>query len=372
MRVKLLSVQSFKHTYQVRFEEDFTAILEEQLTPGDVVTVDATVLKLYRERLAPILRNTNHIVIEPSEEQKSYQGIEPFINHLIQSGFRKNNRLIAIGGGIAQDITAFTASVIFRGVDWIFYPTTLLAQCDSCIGSKTSINFGKSKNQLGNFYPPKEIVIDHRFLDTLSPLDFRSGMGEMLHYYLVSGEEDFQRMLREYDRAFEDKAVLHELIYHSLDFKRSYVERDEFDQGPRNVFNYGHSFGHAIETLTNYTVPHGIAVSIGMDIANYLSAQLGYINSELYERLRVLLKKNWGDIRLPNISVNDFIHALTKDKKAVGSELRVILTRGPGQMFKTPLPMTSAISVWLTEYFASFDRLTEQNNPPQAECTQTA
>lgn len=362
MRLKCLTVQSYKHPYEVRFEEDFAATLNEHLMPGDVITVDATVLKLYQEQLAPLLRKTSHFIIEPSEEQKSYLGIEPFINHLIETGFRKNNRLIAIGGGITQDITAFTASIIFRGVDWFFYPTTLLAQCDSCIGSKTSINFGKSKNQLGNFYPPKEIVIDHRFLDTLSPLDFRSGMGEMLHYYLVSGEEDFQRMLREYDSAFEDKAVLHELIYHSLDFKRSYVERDEFDQGPRNVFNYGHSFGHAIETLTNYTVPHGIAVSIGMDIANYLSVQLGYISRELYERMRGLLKKNWGDIRLTSISVNDFIHALAKDKKAVGSELRVILTKGPGQMFKTPLPMTSAVTDWLVEYFASFDRPTEQNS----------
>ncbi len=346
----------------MRFEEDFAAALKERLMPGDVITVDATVLKLYHERLAPVLKAARHFVVEPSEDQKSYQGIEPLIDHLIESGFRKNNRLIAIGGGITQDITAFTASILFRGVDWYFFPTTLLAQCDSCIGSKTSINFGKSKNQLGNFYPPKEIVIDPGFLETLSPLDFRSGMGEMLHYYLVSGEEDFQRMLREYDRAFEDRAVLHELIYHSLDFKRSYVERDEFDQGPRNVFNYGHSFGHAIETLTDYTVPHGIAVSIGMDMANYLSVKLGYISNELYGRMHALLRKNWGNIRLSDIAVNDFIQALAKDKKAVGSELRVILTRGIGQMFKTPLPVTPEVAAWLTEYFAEFDRLAQSKS----------
>lgn len=355
MSVRQLSVQSSKHTYQVRFEENFTEVLNGQLLPGDVITIDAAVLKLYREQLAPILENANYFVIEPTEDQKSYQGIEPFITYLIESGFRKNNRLIAIGGGITQDITAFTASIMFRGVDWFFYPTTLLAQCDSCIGSKTSINFGKNKNQIGNFYPPKEIVIDLRFLDTLSSLDFRSGMGEMIHYYLVSGEDDFQRMIREYDSAFKDRTVLHELIYHSLDFKRSYVERDEFDQGPRNIFNYGHSFGHAIETLTNYSVPHGIAVSIGMDIANYLSLQQKHITRELYERLRVLLSKNWGEIRLNNISVNSFIHALTRDKKTVGSELRVILTKGPGQMFKTPLAMTSEVTEWLANYFSAFD-----------------
>lgn len=351
-----LTVQSSKGAYDVRFEEDFTGTLKDHLREGDVVTVDATVLNLYRERLAPILDATHHLIIAPTEEQKSYQGVESFIGHLIESGFRKNNRLVAIGGGITQDVTAFTASMMFRGVDWIFYPTTLLAQCDSCIGSKTSINFGKYKNQLGGFYPPREIVIDLHFLETLSSLDFRSGMGEMLHYYLVSGEEDFERMSREYDLAFTDKAVLRELVFHSLDFKRSYVERDEFDQGPRNVFNYGHSFGHALETLTHYAVPHGIAVSIGMDMANFLSVKLGYITPELRARMRPVLRKNWGDTRLADVALEDFINALKKDKKAVGAEIRVILTKGLGQMFKAPLPMTPETRGWLEEYFEEFDR----------------
>ena len=353
---KRLTVQSSKCAYDVRFEDDFTGALKDHLREGDVVTVDATVLNLYRERLAPILDATHHVIIAPTEEQKSYQGVESFIGHLIESGFRKNNRLIAIGGGITQDVTAFTASMMFRGVDWIFYPTTLLAQCDSCIGSKTSINFGKYKNQLGGFYPPKEIVIDLHFLETLSSLDFRSGMGEMLHYYLVSGEEDFERMSREYDLAFTDKAVLRELVFHSLDFKRSYVERDEFDQGPRNVFNYGHSFGHALETLTHYAVPHGIAVSIGMDMANFLSVKLGYITPALRARMRPVLRKNWGDTRLADVALEDFINALKKDKKAVGAEIRVILTKGLGQMFKAPLPMTPETRGWLEEYFEEFDR----------------
>jgi len=360
MHLNPLTVRSYKHPYEVRFVEDFAAALTKLLMPGDVVAIDATVLKLYQRQFAPILRNTMHVPVEPTEKRKSYLGIEPFISRLIETGFRRNNRLIAIGGGITQDITAFTASILFRGVDWFYFPTTLLAQCDSCIGSKTSINFGKHKNQLGNFYPPKEVVIDLCFLDTLSSLDLRSGMGEMLHYYLISGEEDFGRMLRDYESAFRDRTVLRELIRHSLDFKRSYVERDEFDQGPRNVFNYGHSFGHAIETLTGYAVPHGIAVSIGMDIANYLSAKMGYIRWELYERMRVLLMKNWGDMHLGNVIVDEFIRALAKDKKAVGSELRVILTRGPGQMFRTPLPLTSEVTAWLSEYLAKFDRPGEE------------
>jgi len=352
---KHLTIQSSKFSYTVMFEDHFESVLRTQFTLGDVIVVDANVFKLYKKFLSPLFENKNYIVIEPSEKQKSYQGVEPFIDRLIKSGFRKNNRLFAIGGGITQDITAFCASILFRGVDWIFYPTTLLAQCDSCIGSKTSINFGDFKNQIGGFHPPKEIVINLQFLDTLSPLDFRSGMGEMLHYYLISGKEDFERIFREYDRAFWDKTVLSDLIYHSLDFKRGYVERDEFDQGSRNVFNYGHTFGHAIETLTSYLIPHGIAVCIGMDIANFLSMKQGYIKLELYQRIHSILQKNWGDTLLPNFVLNDFLSILRKDKKAIGTQINVILTKGLGQMFKTPLPETPEIVNWLSDYFGSFN-----------------
>jgi 3-dehydroquinate synthase len=356
-----MTVQSSKHPYNVLFVDNYISILKKHLVPGDVVVVDANILAIHKEQLTQILQDIFHIVIEPSEKQKSYQGIEPFINQLIEAGFRKNNRLLAIGGGVVQDITAFISSILFRGVDWFFYPSTLLAQCDSCIGSKTSINFGEYKNQLGGFYPPKEIIIDVNFLKTLSALDFRSGMGEMLHYYLVSGEEDFQRISREYDLAFKDPEVLCELVAHSLEIKRGYVERDEFDQGPRNVFNYGHSFGHALETMTDYEIPHGIAVSIGMDLANYLSVKKGYIKPAEYDGMHSLLQKNWGEVRLPGIVIDDLIALLRKDKKAVGSEIHVILTKGLGQMFKTPLPVTPEMLGWLADYFELFNRPSSQN-----------
>lgn len=355
MYLKKMTVQSSKHPYNVLFVDDYLPVFKKHIMPGDVVLIDANILQINRDQLTPLLENIFHIVIKPSEKQKSFHGVAPFINQLIEAGFRKNNRLIAVGGGVVQDITAFISSILFRGVDWFFYPTTLLAQCDSCIGSKTSINFGDYKNQLGGFYPPKEIIIDVNFLKTLSALDFRSGMGEMLHYYLVSGEEDFQRIMREYDVAFTDPEVLGELVYHSLNIKREYVEKDEFDQGPRNVFNYGHTFGHAIETLTDYAIPHGIAVSIGMDLANHLSVKKGYITPGEYERMRLLLQKNWADVCLPTIAINDFIALLKKDKKAVGAEIRVILTKGLGQMFKTPLPVTPDIISCISSYFKLFN-----------------
>ena len=146
---------------------------------GDFIIIDNKVKSLYTKYFEDILVNHNCIGIDASESQKSYQKVEPVINTLIEKGFRKNHRLIAIGGGITQDVTAFIASILYRGVQWYFFPTTLLAQGDSCIGSKTSINFGKFKNQVGGFYPPNKIYVDPKFLDSLSFKELQSGLGEM-------------------------------------------------------------------------------------------------------------------------------------------------------------------------------------------------
>ena len=344
-------VHSQAHDYQVRFVDDFTVPLQRHLQDGDVIIIDDNVRRLYAHRIESILAGCTHLVIEATEEQKSYTQLEGIIRFLIESGFKKNHRLIAIGGGITQDITGFVASILYRGVGWIFYPTTLLAQCDSCIGSKTSINFGNYKNQVGTFYPPIEVVLDLDFLDTLPELAIRSGLGEMIHYFFVSGEQDFNWIKVDYARSLQDKAVLRCLIARSLEIKRGYVEIDEFDRAERQVFNYGHSFGHAIESLSNYEIPHGVAVSFGMDIANYISAKLGYISEELRLQIRELLALNWGVTQLGMINVRDFEAVLRKDKKNAGSEIRVILTRGLGQMFKTGLVLDGQVSGWLHAYF---------------------
>ena len=141
------------------------------------------------------------------------------LESLISGGFTKSDRLIAVGGGIIQDITAFTASILLRGVKWIFFPTNLLSQCDSCIGSKTSINFGEYKNQLGGFYPPQAIYIATSMLQTLPEPELRSGIGEMLHYFCVSGRDDFDWSKPKLKPALEHGKELDELIHRSLSIK---------------------------------------------------------------------------------------------------------------------------------------------------------
>ena len=344
-------VKSIVHDYEVKFIDDSLGIINREIRDGDVVIMDQKIKELYPLITAAIPGNNLLIDIDAHEKQKSYEGLVPIINKLISGGFRKNHRLIGIGGGITQDITAFIASIMYRGVNWIFFPTTLLAQGDSCIGSKTSINFGKYKNQVGGFYPPRRIYIDLNFLDTLSPADLQSGLGEMSHYFVVAGENDFKEYKRNYKSALSDKTILKNMVAKSLAVKKSYIEIDEFDQNKRQVFNYGHSFGHAIESLTDYAVPHGIAVSFGMDMANFISMKMGLLNPKIREDIRELLQQIWEGYDIRNLDVPQFSSALAKDKKNVGQELRLILCKGYGKVFKTPVKNDDQLHDWLCEYF---------------------
>lgn len=345
------TVKSIVHDYDVQFISDTKEVLNNELKEGDVLILDKNIKRLYADLFNDVLVNYKHIEVEAIEQNKSYQGVMPIMNHLIENGFRKNHRLIAIGGGITQDITAFIASIMYRGVSWYFFPTSLLAQGDSCIGSKTSINFYEFKNLVGGFYPPNKIYINLEFLNSLSEKELKSGLGEMLHYFIVSGEEDFRRFKNEYPMALNDKAVLTGIIARSLEIKKSYIEIDEFDKKERQVFNYGHSFGHAIESLTNYSIPHGIAVSYGMDISNFISVKKGYLDQSVRMDVRELVEKIWEGTSIQNISIDKFIAALSKDKKNIGTQLGLILGRGYGQIFKDLTPADQEFIGWIEEYF---------------------
>lgn len=345
------TVKSSFGDYEVTFVDDVAAALLDRVGPEDVIIIDRRIVDLHRERLIGVLGVAKVVEIEATESQKSYQGLVPVIESLIDQGVKRNSTLVAIGGGITQDVTAFIASVLYRGVPWIFCPTTLLAQGDSCIGSKTSINFGRYKNQLGGFYPPRSVIIDTAFLDTLPELELRSGLGEMAHYFLIAGEDDFQHVCKVYPRALADRRIPVELIARSLQIKKAYVEVDEFDRKERQIFNYGHSFGHAIESVTDYRVPHGIAVAYGMDLANYVSVRLGYMAAEERVRIREFLRPIWDGVDLGRFESAVYEEALLRDKKNQGGKLGLILSRGVGDVFKEFVPLDSTMSSWLREYF---------------------
>jgi len=357
---KVMAISSYKGIYKVESISDFSLTLKTEINDGDFLMLDSTVADLYEDKLKETLNRCDYMNIDPSEQQKSYQLVEPLIERLINKGFKKNNRLVAIGGGITQDITAFIASILYRGVEWLFIPTTLLAQADSCIGSKTSINFGLFKNQVGGFYPPKLIFLDHSFLKTLSPLDIRSGMGEIMHYYIISGWEDINSLKNDYDCALNDLKLLSEIAWRSLHIKKNMVEIDEFDTGPRNIFNYGHTFGHALESYTDYVMPHGIAVSFGMDIANWLSVKLGFMSEDNALVIRDLLMKNCLPCIFPKVIIDDYVMLLNKDKKHTGKTLRFVLANGPGSMFLHSMDDYALLSEILNQCFDYYYALSKE------------
>lgn len=328
-----MRINSYKGEYSVEFVNDTSNVFKGNFDIETWIIIDKKVLHLYQHIFDSLFTNFKVFPIDATEERKSYEGVIEVIEQLIEGGFKKNNSLLAIGGGITQDVTAFISSVLYRGVDWYFMPTNLLSQGDSCIGSKTSINFRKYKNQIGGFYPPKKIFIDSNFLKTLEDRDIRSGLGEMAHYFLIDGEESFLQYDRNLDDALNLGDSISSLIHKSLSIKKKMIEIDEFDQGPRNIFNYGHSFGHAIEGYTNYEIPHGIAVSFGMDIANAVSEEYKFLEQGVREDVRLVLKRVWSNTHFPNIDLDRYITILSKDKKNVGKDLRLILTRGIGDMF---------------------------------------
>jgi len=168
---------------------------------------------------------------------------------------------------------------------------------------------------------------------------------------LFQGREDFQLYKKFYKEAFQDKELLAKIISRSLEIKKGYIEKDEFDRNIRQVFNYGHSFGHAIESLTHYRIPHGIAVSFGMDMANFISVKMGFISDEIRNEIRVVTESIWQGYTIDDINLQLFKKALSKDKKNVGTKLGLILNKGYGNIFKNVMDADAAFDSWLEEYF---------------------
>ena len=330
-----LIVQSHRNPYTVNFDNASLEKLNEDVPANAHFIIDRRIADLYAGQMASVMASPSVLLIEALEENKSIDRFPAYVDHLVGHNIRRDHQLISIGGGITQDITCFLSATMLRGVDWVFYPTTLLAQADSCIGSKSSINSGAAKNILGTFTPPKRIHLSTAFLDTLDNRDVRSGIGEMLKAHAIDSPSSFDAIAADYESLFTDRQVLIHYIRRSLEIKQGYVERDEFDRGPRNVFNYGHSLGHAIEAATAFALPHGIAVTIGMDMANFISARLDVGTAQYWRRMRPVLHANYDGYENLPIPLEPFLGALSKDKKNVGvDQVTLILADKQGRIFK--------------------------------------
>lgn len=347
-----LVIASHKGPYAVEFRADPFAELNALASSGTHFFVDARVAELYARELGSVLASPSVLRVDATEDNKSIEAMPDKVRHLVSKGLRRGQTLVAIGGGITQDITCFLAATMLRGVPWAFVPTTLLAMADSCVGSKSSINGGGAKNVLGTFTPPTRIVLSANFLKTLNEKDVRSGVGEMLKVHAIDGPTSFDAIAADYPRLFTDPAVMTSYLRRSLEIKKPIVEADEFDQGPRLVMNYGHSFGHALESATGFAIPHGIAVTIGMDLANFVSARLGHGDASHYRRMRATLAKNWRGFEPVPVPIDEMLTALSKDKKNSAKALGLILPDKSGKIRKVEVPSDEPFRAAVAEYLS--------------------
>jgi 3-dehydroquinate synthase len=335
--------------YRVEFADDPLPSFED-LSGTPHLIVDERVADVHANTLAAVLDSCPRLGIEATESAKSLEQFPGYVQALVSGGIRRGDVILAVGGGIVQDIACFLAATLMRGLEWWFVPTTLLAQADSCIGSKSSINVGELKNILGTFTPPARVHLWPGYLATLEERELRSGVGEMLKAHAIDGPASFDRIARDYDGVFEDSVTMQRYVRASLEIKRSIIEEDEFDRGPRNVMNYGHSFGHAIESATRFAIPHGIAVTIGMDMANFVSMRLGPGTAETYERMRPVLAANAAGYGGVAIEADAVVEAIGKDKKNVGSDLRLVLPDASGHIGLVRRPNDEAFRTVCHEY----------------------
>jgi len=275
----------------------------------------------------------NLVLINSSEENKTLEYCSKLLAELASRGCRKDSTLIAIGGGVVQDLVTLISSIYMRGIRWKFIPTTLMASMDSCIGGKSSINLNSYKNLIGNFYPPESIFIDSTFAKTLSPIDIASGIAEGMKICFAKGQSEFQKFKEFIDKWRNSGNVyfLDSATMVSLTAKKWFVEVDEFDLRERKLLNFGHSFGHALEAASSFEIPHGIGVLLGMKAAIYESEKedvcaglLEFINSEL----------NHSEFSSFNISISTekFKSSLAKDKKNSKDNQVLILPDAKGEL----------------------------------------
>ena len=280
--------------------------------------------------LQPVL-----IKVPDGEEYKNLKEASRIYDSLIEHGLERSSPLIALGGGVIGDITGFVAATYLRGVPYIQVPTTLLSQVDSSVGGKTGVNHPKGKNLIGAFYQPRAVLADPLALKTLDKREFRAGLAEVVKYGVI-WDKDFFSFLEKNTKAILDLGdELTTAITRSCAIKAEVVSKDEREAGLRAILNFGHTFGHAIETLTGYRAfRHGEAVAAGMALAAEFSSHLGLCERDVAERIKALLSLFGLPAEAPplqGVDSNKFLEPIRRDKKVAGGRLRFVLTAEIGR-----------------------------------------
>jgi len=320
-----------------------------------VAITDSTVNSLHGETLKESLISEGFEVIilelPAGEEQKSLEIAGSLYHELSKYHAERTTPILALGGGVIGDLAGFVAATYMRGVPLIQIPTTLLAQVDSSIGGKVAVNHDQLKNKIGTFYQPRLVISDIITLRTLTNRDVSNGLAEVIKSAVI-WDKKFFVFLEEILNKVEshDEASLEEIVLRTTKIKAEIVEKDEKDLGLRSILNYGHTIGHALESVSNFKLEHGSAVAIGMIAAGKISNRLGFLNKNDLTRLKRVITKAGLPTELPNLKMEEIIQAIKYDKKILQGKIRLVLPKTIGNVFITEQADLSLIEQVLTNW----------------------
>jgi shikimate kinase / 3-dehydroquinate synthase len=314
------------------------------------VVTNTTVAPLYLERVSQTLRDAGksvlEIVLPDGEEEKNWASLMQIFDRLLSAKCDRKTTLIALGGGVIGDLTGFAASAYMRGVPFVQIPTTLLAQVDSSVGGKTGINHPLGKNMIGAFYQPQAVIADTMTLHTLPERELSAGLAEVIKYGAVIDAEFFRWIETNIDKLMaRDNAALAYAIRRSCELKADVVRQDEREGGLRAILNFGHTFGHAIESGLGYGKwLHGEAVGCGMVMAADLSHRLGHINAIDKERVCALVRAAGLPTEAPNLGAQRWLELMQIDKKNEDGQIKFILMKPLGGHLISTAPQEALLA----------------------------
>lgn len=318
-------------------EKAGTILPDFGLKTNTVIITDSTVSKLYSSILLHSLTacgiKVDILEVTPGEKTKSLETAAYLYTELTRVNAERSTTIIALGGGVIGDLAGFVAATYLRGVPLVQIPTTVLAQCDSSIGGKVAVNHNQLKNKIGTFYQPKLVLTDTNTLKTLTKREFSDGLAEVIKYGIIFDINFFNYLENNMDKILSlDAVALETIIAKSIEFKTRIVEQDEFDLGIRNILNYGHTIGHAIESNSDMTIWHGEAVAMGMIVEARLANKLGMMAETDVTRIERIISTARLPVEIPLHNTNNFLYLMQHDKKVSQGKIKFALPQGLGKV----------------------------------------
>ncbi len=303
-----------------------------------LIVTDSNVQPLYENTvklgLAELGAEMAHYVFPAGEEYKTPETVIDICRKGVRSGLDRKSLIVALGGGVCGDMAGFAAAVYMRGIEFIQIPTTLLSMVDSSVGGKTGADLPEGKNLVGAFWQPQIVLIDPQTLKTLPLEEIRCGLAEVVKYGMILDQELFNLLEANTEKLKSlDMDFYTQVIKRCCELKADVVSRDEREGGLRSILNYGHTFGHAIELISNFEIAHGKAVSMGMSIAVELAVDLKKITGDIAKRQHALLETLGLPTKVPaGFNPENVYNAMMRDKKTMGKIIRLILPDSIGRV----------------------------------------